>query len=203
MLEGTLIGGSVVLSEDGKPIVETEAPAAPDGYEMKATWRDDGSRIVQAWEAVPVAGTVDDAVRTLAMMQAEQLSDDDALKVVPLYKEWVAGLDYYDGTDPDHPQSRRTWKGILYKCIDTHTALTTWEPDVSPSLWARVLPGQDGNESPDGYDPWEQPDSTNGYSKGDQVAHNGHAWESTANDNVWEPGTVGAPWKDLGEIEVA
>ena len=34
MLKGTLIGGSVVLSEDGKPIVETSAPTPPDGYEI-------------------------------------------------------------------------------------------------------------------------------------------------------------------------
>lgn len=201
MLKGTLIGGSVVLSDSGKPIVEVDAPEAPEGYEMRAAWREDGSRIVQAWEAVPVAGSVDDAVRTLAMMQAERLSDDDALKVVPLYKEWVPGLDYYDGTDPEHPQSRRTWKGILYKCTDKHTALTTWEPDVSPSLWERVLPGQEGNDDPEVIEEWVQPDSTNGYSKGDQVSHNGHAWQSDVDDNVWEPGTVGAPWTDIGEIE--
>lgn len=30
------------------------------------------------------------------------------------------------------------------------------------------------------------------------MTHNGHLWESTADDNVWEPGAVGAPWEDKG-----
>lgn len=196
MLKGTLMGGSVVLSEDGKHIVETEAPEAPDGYEMRASWRDDGSRIVQSWEAVPIAGTVDDAVRTLAMMQAAQLSDDDALKVVALYDEWRAGLEYKTG-------DRRTWGGELYRCLQGHTALADWNPADAPSLWAKVLPGQDGNEPEEGYAEWEQPSSTNPYSKGDKVTHDGHLWESTSDVNVWEPGTVGAPWKDLGEYPEA
>ena len=193
MLKGTLIGGSVVLSEDGKPIVETSAPKPPDGYEMRPTWRDDGSRIVQSWEAVPIAGAVDDAVRTLARMQAEKLSDDDALKVVPLYKEWVPGLDYKTG-------DRRTWGGDLYRCLQGHTALADWNPADAPSLWAKVLPGQEGNEPEEGYAEWEQPGSTNPYGKGDKVTHGGHLWESTSDGNVWEPGAVGAPWTDLGEI---
>ena len=191
MLKGNIIGGSVVLSEDGKPIVETSAPTPPDGYEMLPTWRDDGTRIVQTWEAVPVAGSVDDAVRTLAMMQAETLSDDDALKVVPLYKEWVPGLDYKTG-------DRRTWGGDLFRCLQDHTALADWNPADAPSLWAKVLPGQEGNEPEEGFAEWEQPGSTNPYGKGDKVTHGGHLWESTSDWNVWEPGAVGAPWTDLG-----
>lgn len=194
MLKGLIIGGSVVLSDDGKPIVETEAPKAPDGYEMQATWRDDGERIVQSWEAVPVAGSVDDAVRTLAMMQAEKLSDDDALKVVPLYEEWKAGLDYKTG-------DRRTWGGDLYRCLQDHTALADWNPADAPSLWAKVLPGQEGNRPESGYAEWVRPDSTNPYKKGDRVTCGGHVWESTSDGNIWKPGDVGAPWTDLGELE--
>ncbi len=192
MLKGNIIGGSVVLSDSGKPIVEVDAPEAPEGYEMRATWRDDGSRIVQAWEAVPVAGTVDDAVRTLARMQAAQLSDDDALKVVALYKEWVAGMDYKAG-------DRRTWGGELYRCLQDHTALADWNPADAPSLWAKVLPGQEGNECEDGYSAWVQPDSTNGYMTGDRVTDGGHLWESIVDNNVDKPGTDnGFRWKDLG-----
>lgn len=196
MLKGNIVGGSVVLSDDGKPIVETDAPTPPDGYEMKAEWRDDGTQIVQTWSAVPIAGTVDDAVRALAMMQAESLSDDDALKVAALYGEWVAGADYAVG-------DRRTYGGTLYKCLQAHTALADWNPADSPSLWAEVLQGQDGNEPGEGYAEWVQPGSENPYSKGDKVTHDGHLWESTSDGNVWEPGAVGAPWNDLGEITEA
>lgn len=191
MLKGLIIGGSVVLSDGGKPIVETEAPEAPDGYEMQATWRDNGERIVQSWEAVPIAGTVDDAVRTLARMQAESLADDDALKVKALYDEWRAGGDYGEG-------GRCVYGGDLYRCLQAHTALAEWTPGKAPSLWAKVLPGQEGNRPESGYAEWEQPGSTNPYIKGDKVTHDGHLWESTSDGNVWEPGTVGAPWTDLG-----
>ena len=35
--------------------------------------------------------------------------------------------------------------GALYRCLQAHTALAEWTPGAAPSLWARVLPGQDGN----------------------------------------------------------
>ena len=28
---------------------------------------------------------------------------------------------------------------VLYKCLTAHTAQESWAPDVSPSLWAKVL----------------------------------------------------------------
>lgn len=89
--------------------------------------------------------------------------------------------------------------GTLYRCLTAHTALAEWEPPSAPSLWAEVLPGQDGNEPETGYAEWVQPDSTNGYSTGDRVTHGGHLWESLVDDNVDEPGTDnGFRWKDLG-----
>lgn len=192
MLTGELMGGALVVSPDGtgKPIVETAAPEAPDGYEMEARWRDDGSRIVQAWEAVPAEGSVDDAVRALARMQAASLGDEQALEVSALFPEWKVGQSYAGG-------DRVRFAGTLYRCLQAHTALAEWTPGAAPSLWARVLPGQDGNEPDEGYAEWEQPDSTNPYSKGDRVAHGGKVWESTSDGNVWEPGTVGAPWKEV------
>ena len=42
-----------------------------------------------------------------------------------------------------------------------------------------------------GEDQREQPDSTNPYSKGDKVTHNGKMWVSTIDNNVWEPGVYG------------
>lgn len=192
MLTGELMGGALVVSPDGtgKPIVETAMPEPPDGYEMEASWRDDGSRIVQTWTAVPAEGSVDDAVRALARMQAAGLGDEDALRVQALFPEWTVGATYAAG-------DRVTRSGVLYKCLQAHTALAEWEPEAAPSLWARVLPGQDGNEPSEGYAEWEQPDSTNPYSKGDRVTHNGKTWESTADGNVWEPGATGAPWKEV------
>lgn len=42
---------------------------------------------------------------------------------------------------------------------------------------------------------WEQPGSTNPYAKGDKVMHNGKTWQSTTDNNVWEPGVYG--WEEM------
>ena len=70
----------------------------------------------------------------------------------------------------------------------------SWAPDVSPSLWAKVLIPE-----PSVIPEWEQPGSTNGYSKGDKVTHNGKTWESLVDNNVWEPGAAGTEslWKEV------
>ena len=88
--------------------------------------------------------------------------------------------------------TRVTYNGVLYKCLQDHDAQADWTPADAPSLWAKVLPGQSGEIGE-----WEQPGSTNGYKTGDRVTHAGKTWESTADNNVWEPGAVGAPWKEV------
>ena len=43
--------------------------------------------------------------------------------------------------------------------------------------------------------------STSPYAKDDCCTHDGHVWRSGQDNNVWAPGTAGAKWNDLGEIE--
>ena len=177
--------------QSGKQIVETAQPVVPDGYKADWHWEDTGSQLVQAWELTPLEGTAEDAVLALAKMQASTLSDDQAAQVPALYDEWINGESYETG-------DRVRYLGVLYKCLQTHIAQADWTITAAPSLWAKVLPGQEGSGD-EGPQPWEQPDSTNGYQKGDQVTHDGRLWESTFDgDNVWEPGAVGAPWEDKG-----
>lgn len=123
----------------------------------------------------------------LASMLAASLPDEQAARVPVLYDPWSGkGVDYAEG-------DRREHDGALYKCLLDHTSQAGWEPPAAPSLWARVLPGQSGEVGP-----WEQPESTEGYSTGDQVTHAGRLWESKQDDNIWEPGATGSPWRDLG-----
>ena len=179
--------------QSGKQIVETAPPTVSDGYKADWHWKDTGSQLVQTWEIKPIEGTAEDAMLTLAKMQASTLSDDDAAQVPALYDEWINGESYETG-------DRVRYLGVLYKCLQEHIAQADWTPTAAPSLWARVLPGQEGNEPEDGYAEWVQPDSTNGYSTGDKVIYNGHLWESIVNDNVDAPGTDnGFRKKDLGE----
>lgn len=87
---------------------------------------------------------------------------------------------------------RFAFSGKLYRVIEQgsgqkHTFQSYWPPDQSPSLYAPILPGQDGTEIGE----WEQPDSTNTYKLGARVYHNGKLWESDYNNNSWEPGVFG------------
>ena len=113
----------------------------------------------------------------------QTLSDADALEISAAYPQW---------SDSDHytAGAKARYGGTLYKCLQDHTAQAAWTPPASPSLWAKVLIPDDGT-----IPEWEQPDSTNPYMKGDKVAHNGKAWISDVDNNVWEPGFYG--WTEV------
>ena len=111
------------------------------------------------------------------------LTDEQAAEVPMLYRMWEAGTVYAIG-------DRRTYGGVLYTCLQPHTALENWNPADSPSLWAKVLTSDSGESLP-----WEQPESTNPYMKGDKVLHNGKKWVSDVDNNVWEPGVYG--WTEI------
>lgn len=113
------------------------------------------------------------------------LTDEQALTVLIIYPTWDGNSTTYSVGD------RVLYNSILYKCLQAHTSQSTWTPTDAPSLWAKVLIPTPG-VIPD----WEQPSSTNPYSKGDKVRHNGKIWTSTIDNNVWEPGTV-EYWKEV------
>lgn len=118
-------------------------------------------------------------LRPLIVKAAQSLTDEEAEQAAMLYDEWQPGFEYEAGY-------KVRYDGITYKCLTAHTALETWNPLDSPSLWAKVLTSDSGAVLP-----WEQPDSTNPYSKGDKVTHGGKTWVSNIDGNVWEPGVYG------------
>ena len=130
--------------------------------------------------------TTDEVIRLLIRQQVNTMEVDDntALRMVEFYPEWAAGQAYTAGYKVQHG-------GKLRRCLQEHTSQDGWDPDSAPSLWAKVLI-PDENVVPE----WEQPDSTNPYSAGDKVTHNGKTWVSTIDNNVWEPGTV-EYWKEV------
>ena len=198
-MNGILIDEARVLvtdAEGSKPVRDVAAPEAPDGYVAKGAWVDAGTEIVRSWRLEPEGGTAADAAVELARIQAQSLSDADAARVAALYDEWSGdGVEYKTG-------DRRRFQGYLVKCLQDHTSQPDWAPNAAPSLWAVILPGQDGSGVVVGV--WQQPGSTNGYSTGDKVIHKGHLWQSKVDDNVDEPGTDnGFRWTDLGEWEGA
>lgn len=183
MFYGNLVNGMVVISTDiskGRPIIEVDAPSnIPSGYHTETRFIDSGSSITQVWDIVPNAGTPQDAAITLAMMQAEALSDDEALKVPALYPEW-------SGNSVVYPVGTRVlYNGTLYKALETRTSTPTTSPIDSPQNWTKVLPSSSGETAPE----WE---SGHIYNKGDRVTNYGNIYESTMDSNTYEPGVVGS-----------
>lgn len=125
----------------------------------------------------------DDQLKCLKMF-AQTLTDEQALEVPLMFDEWKVGKGYTVG-------DRLLYNGELYKVITSHTSIETWTPNVAHSLFAKVL-----NETLDGSIPkWEQPNSTNGYTKGDKVMFEGKTYESLIDNNVWSPSTYPAGWQ--------
>lgn len=124
------------------------------------------------------------AAIAVAQIQAQSLTDEQALRVQAIYPVWSgSGINY----TADY---KVLYDGTLYKCLQNHTSQADWAPDVSHSLFAKVLI-PDENVIPE----WEQPESTNPYIQGDKVTHNGKNWESLVDNNVWEPGVYG--WSEV------
>ena len=121
--------------------------------------------------------------RQIIETAVQSLPDSEALEAVTLYREWASDTDYTAGYKVQRG-------GKLWRCLQSHTSQTGWEPENAPALWAKVL-----IPDPDVIPEWEQPDSTNPYSAGDKVTHNGRTWVSNIDNNVWEPGVYG--WSEV------
>lgn len=198
-LRGTSVGPSVRLETDGggKPVVGTDPPEAPEGFEASYTLVDTGERIEQVWSveprsrgedalavaamaarSLPDAGTAQDAAMALAEMQAAKLADDDALKVPALFPRYEKGHVYAQG-------DRALWQGALYKATSGHTASAD-DPTRDPQHWARVVPAQPGGEKAED---WV---SGKAYARGARVTRRGQVYESLVDKNTTEPGVFGS-----------
>ena len=113
------------------------------------------------------------------------LTDEQALHAVAICPLWRSDGEY-------QKDDRVRYGDVLYKCLTPHTAQPSWTPTDAPSLWAKVLVSDTGAPLP-----WEQPESTNPYMKGDKVTHKEQTWVSTIDNNVWEPGVYG--WEVVEE----
>lgn len=120
-----------------------------------------------------------EAILAALVTLRESETDERALSVPVLYPAWRSGVDYAVGT-------RVRYNGTLYRVLQAHSSQESWTPEAAPSLFARVL-----IPDPDTVPDWVQPDSTNAYSKGDRVRHNGKTWTSDIDGNIWEPGQYG------------
>ena len=124
-------------------------------------------------------------IREVIRHIANYMNDEDAINAPLLLNRWEPNVEYVTG-------DRLCYNNIAYKVLQSHTSQNTWTPDVSPSLFARIL-----IPDPEVIPEWVQPDSTNPYMIGDKVTHNNIIWESIIDNNVWEPSVYG--WVEVVE----
>lgn len=78
-------------------------------------------------------------LRQIIEQAAEFLDDKDAMEGVELFPAWDGAADYEVG-------QRVRYEGILYRCIQGHTAQPGWKPADAPSLWVQICETHDGTE---------------------------------------------------------
>lgn len=128
------------------------------------------------------------ALRKIIEKAMAYLNDEDAIVASTFYPNWTTLLAEGKTFTAEEVAAgyRVQYNDVLYKVLQAHTVQESWNPEVSPSLFAKVLiPDEDVIPE------WEQPDSTNPYMTGDKVTHNGVTYESLVDNNVWEPGAAG------------
>lgn len=124
-------------------------------------------------------------LRRLIELAAQCLEVEDALEGVDLFPLW-------DGNGVAYKAEKKVrYNGQLYTILQDHTSQENWTPELAASLFALVLPGQDGTD----IDEWVQPDSTNPYKKGNRVLFEGHIYESLIDGNIWSPAGYPAGWQ--------
>lgn len=78
-----------------------------------------------------------------------------------------------------------SYNSQLYKVVQAHVSQDDWIPSSLPALYTKIPP-------PGTVAPWVQPTGAqDAYQLGDRVLFNALVWESTVNNNVWQPGVFG------------
>ena len=178
-----------MLNSDGEPVgtarlVVIEGSlavvASTNSASPQKTWAEQKDQILSQLGGIAESRAAAAAAR-IAVKQtvlAGELPEEDLAQIVDLWPAWAAGVSYAVNEIVRHG-------GSLYKVVQAHTSQADWTPDVVPALFAEIAP-------PGLIAEWVQPTGAQDtYSLGEQVTHGGQTWESTVDNNSWEPGVYG------------
>ena len=125
----------ITVQERGQTI------ATYEGYTSlyRIEWSPGGIYTVVMYKAEKtpeVQAEVQQAAVLVAQLQAQSLTDAQAITVKAIYPAW----------SPDGVQYPVDYKvlqdDVLYKCLQEHTSQENWAPGVAPSLWTAVETGE-------------------------------------------------------------
>lgn len=118
-------------------------------------------------------------------VQSANLTDEQAMQIADLYPDWAA-MKAYAADEIVKFGVNADGETQLYKVIQAHTSQADWTPDTAASLYKKI------GFTDDGVSIWTQPlGAIDAYMKGDVVSFENQLWESTVDNNVWQPGVYG------------
>lgn len=118
-------------------------------------------------------------------VQSANLTDEQAMQIADLYPDWAA-MKAYAADEIVKFGVNADGETQLYKVIQAHTSQADWTPDTAASLYKKI------GFTDEGVSIWTQPlGATDAYMKGDVVSFENQLWESTVDNNVWQPGVYG------------
>lgn len=157
-----------------------------DGKEVKGICEDNLFNLLE--EMIESVKTEEDIKQEFIDEKLAEMTDEEVLEKIALVKEWKPRVDYTQNELVKH-------ESVIYRVIKGITAETNiMFPSAVPSEYedlTKKLPQEDGS-----LPLWVQPlGAHDSYILGAKVQHNGKNWESTADNNTWEPGIYG--WKEI------
>lgn len=107
-------------------------------------------------ETLPaVKSEIQQAAVLVAQMQAQSLTDEQALTVKALYKDWEKDPEGYPYKMSNPDDKRRNHNGKLWNLNKEHNKQADWYPGKDPTLWTEIVEGHAGTKE----DPIPVPDS--------------------------------------------
>lgn len=122
---------TVVLSDDGYPIVESEKPSVPEYCKAVSRYTETDDKIIQSWKVTSQLSKAE-AIDKFIASQISKLDDNTALQYSVLYPEWSSDSVEYKVND------RVTYESVLYKCLISHTSRPDYNPIDSPNIWTKI-----------------------------------------------------------------
>lgn len=124
-------------------------------------------------------------LREMLHKASASLPDEDALEAVELFPTWMSGTKY-------ETAQRIRYGEKLYRCVQSHTSQSGWEPPAVPALWTEVAkPGE--------IPVWRQPTGAHDAYRKDELVHypdaDGPVYRSLLDGNVWEPAASPQSWQ--------
>lgn len=137
---------SDILAAGYLPIEETAEPENKEGFIKSSKWVQTDTAIVKKWtvkrDMRPLSQTAISNMIITQQINTLEVDDNTALRMKSYYPEWAENTAYSVGY-------KVQYNGKLWRVVQAHTSIVTWEPENAPSLWVQINETHDGSS----YDP--------------------------------------------------